>query len=91
MRGRGMARWWRRGRLDSGRPIDEDGDGYGMGWWIDDARQRVYHDGHWSGTSTYIVHDRRRGLWAIVLSNAEGADVAGIGESLLERVTADPL
>jgi len=78
-----MRQWWTRGALDSGEPIDDDGDGYGMGWWIDEAQQRVYHDGSWSGTSTYIVHDRRRGLWAIVLSNAEDADVAAIGEALL--------
>jgi CubicO group peptidase (beta-lactamase class C family) len=69
------------GRLDSGELLD-----YGLGWCVgaSDGRRFVNHAGSWAGTSTYIMRFLDRGDSAIVLSNDEGLDAAGLGERVLE-------
>jgi CubicO group peptidase (beta-lactamase class C family) len=74
-------RLWTNGELDDGSPIDDDGFGYGLGWVLDE-RGNALHSGSWSGTATFIAHDRQADLWIIVLSNDEEADVEDIAKAL---------
>lgn len=78
-------RAWTSGSLDSGEPIDDDGDGYGYGWVTDDEG-RVSHSGSWMGTSTYLLRDDAEAVSVVVLSNDESADVASIAEALADLV-----
>ena len=76
---------WSNGTLNKGQPIvDEDGDGYGCGWVIDQSRAIVSHTGSWDGTSTCVLMDLKGGLTVVVLSNDENADTQSLGESVLE-------
>ncbi|MEO8670478.1 MAG: serine hydrolase domain-containing protein [Tahibacter sp.] len=77
---------WSNGHLDSGKPINDEGDGYGLGWFVGSDASYVFHSGTWDGTATYLRHDIRRKLWVIVLSNDEDADVATIADGLLGLV-----
>jgi len=78
-----LERMWTSAKLDSGEAIDEDGEGYGLGWFVDHDTGDVFHSGSWSGTATYIAHQYQSDLFVIVLSNDEDAAVSEIAESLL--------
>lgn len=76
---------WSKGTLDNGRPIDDDGVGYGYGWFIE-AGGRVAHSGSWYGTATYLLRDNPKKVAVIVLSNDGNADVNAIAEALADLV-----
>ena len=79
-----QTRAWSNGTLNKGRPIvDDEGDGYGRGWSIDQSRPLVSHTGSWDGTSTCMLMDLENGLTVVVLSNDENADTFSLGESIL--------
>jgi CubicO group peptidase (beta-lactamase class C family) len=69
-------------RLNSGV-----GCGYGLGWFLSSThRGRIAeHDGGWQGFSTAMVRCLDEGLSAIVLSNIEDADAAGLAHALTVR------
>ena len=80
-----QSRAWRNGQLDNGKPIeDDDGDGYGFGWFVEDSGARVSHSGSWDGTSTYIVMNLQTGLTVAVLSNDETTESGELAESVAE-------
>ena len=82
---------WTNGELDDGSPIEADEEGYGCGWTVAPDGSGVWHSGSWMGTATFIGRRHRDGLWVIVLSNDEDADVQGIAHSLVEhRTRASP-
>jgi CubicO group peptidase (beta-lactamase class C family) len=75
---------WTNGRYDNGKPIrDEDGDGYGFGWFIQKKRHIVFHSGSWGGTATYLLLDLEKGFTIAVLSNNENAAVSDLAEEIL--------
>jgi CubicO group peptidase (beta-lactamase class C family) len=75
---------WTNGRYDNGKPIrDDDGNGYGFGWVIEEKRQVVSHSGSWNGTSTYLLLDLQNGLTVAVLSNDEKTAVSDLAEEIL--------
>ncbi len=79
-------RVWRSGKLDSGELIeDDDGNGYGYGWVIEDAGV-VSHSGSWMGAATYVLRDRHNKVSVVVLSNDENAEVSDIAEALAALV-----
>lgn len=79
-------RVWRNGRLDSGERIeDDDGNGYGYGWVIEDGGV-VSHSGSWMGTATYVLRDRNNRISVVVLSNDENAEVSEIAKALAALV-----
>lgn len=84
-----LARAFDNGRLDNGRPIVTDGQGYGYGWHIDDEG-RVSHSGSWSGTSTYLAFDPASGDGLVVLSNLESAGAENIGIELAKLWAEEP-
>ncbi len=81
---------WANGRYDNGHPIkNEDGDGYGIGWVIEEKRRLVSHSGSWNGTATYFLLDLENGLTVAVLSNNEKAAVSDLAEEILALFFAD--
>lgn len=77
---------WSSGKLDSGERIeDDDGNGYGYGWVIEDGGV-VSHSGSWMGTATYVMRDLRNKISVVVLSNDENAEVSDIAEALAALV-----
>lgn len=81
---------WTNGRYDNGKPIrDDDGDGYGFGWVIEEKRQVVSHSGGWSGTATYLIMDLKHGLTVAVLSNDDKAAVSDLAEKILKLFRAE--
>jgi CubicO group peptidase (beta-lactamase class C family) len=81
---------WSNGRYDNGNPIkDEDGDGYGFGWVIEEKRRLVSHSGSWSGTATYLLLEMENGLTVAVLSNDEKTAVSDLAEEILALFLAD--
>ncbi len=80
-----LALAFKNGRLDNGKPIeDENGNGYGFGWFVAPEGKAVWHSGSWYGTATYITRDLASAIDAVVLSNDEDADVEQLGDSILE-------
>jgi CubicO group peptidase (beta-lactamase class C family) len=76
---------YQNGRFDNGRAIkDEDGNGYGFGWVVPPHGKRVWHTGSWYGTASYIVRDLDTTTDVVVLSNDENADVAQLGDDILD-------
>jgi CubicO group peptidase (beta-lactamase class C family) len=71
------------GSFDNGEPIDEEGDGYGFGWYLDGGGDGAYHSGSWYGSATYLARQPSTRRWVIVLSNDEDVDAGAIGEALL--------
>ncbi|MDP9003462.1 MAG: beta-lactamase family protein [Verrucomicrobiota bacterium] len=81
---------WSGGRYDNSKPIrDEDGDGYGVGWVIENKRHLVSHSGSWSGTATYLLLDLERGYTVAVLSNDEKTEVGHLAEKILTLFSKD--
>lgn len=76
---------WSSGRLDNGRAIASDGNGYGYGWFIE-PNNVVSHSGSWFGSSTYVLRQLADGVSVIVLSNDEDAEVSEIAEALARLV-----
>ncbi|MBD2652669.1 beta-lactamase family protein [Synechocystis sp. FACHB-383] len=70
------------GNYDDGGLIDDDGEGYGMGWQV--ASSYVHHSGSWLGTSTYYRHYKTPSLSIVVLSNDEAYD----GEAIADEIAA---
>jgi len=73
------------GAYDSGRPIkDEDGNGYGFGWTLEEADGEKYatHTGSWKGTATYYQRNLTTGVTVIVLANNEDAGVVPLAEAI---------
>jgi len=81
---------WTDGRYDNGNAIkDDDGDGYGFGWVIENNHHRVSHSGSWNGTATYLLLDLEKGFTVAVLSNDEKIDVSDLAEEILAVFLAD--
>ena len=81
---------WTGGRLDSGKPVrDEDGNGYGYGWFTDPDKPLVFHSGSWDGTSTFLIMGRNNGLTVAVLSNDENADTESLARAIYELFDDD--
>lgn len=61
------------GALDDGSPIDDDGQGYGYGWYLEtvDGEDYAVHSGSWMGTSTYYQRNLTTGVSVILLANGE--------------------
>lgn len=60
--------------LDTGKPVKEDGDGYGFGWWLySEGKPRrvtiLYHAGSWTGYSTLDTVYLRDKMYIAILSN----------------------
>lgn len=68
------------GELDDGTPIEDEGDGYGMGWQI--TPNYVHHSGSWMGTSTDYRHYLKPQVSIIVLSNDEAFDTTTLTEEI---------
>ena len=77
---------WANGTLDDGTPIDADEEGYGCGWVVAPDGSGAWHSGSWYGTAAFIARRHRDGLWVVVLSNDEDADVQAIGHELVDLV-----
>ena len=81
---------WKNGRFDNGKPVrDEDGNGYGFGWFIDPDKPLVFHSGSWDGTSTNLIMGRNNGLTVAVLSNDENADTEALAEAIYALFNRD--
>ncbi len=65
------------GALDDGSPIDDDGQGYGYGWFLEtvDGDDYAMHSGSWMGTSTYYQRNLTTGVSVILLANGEDIDL----------------
>lgn len=80
----GQKRLFENGRLDNGEPIeDENGNGYGCGWFLASDRNLAWHSGSWSGTATYVARDMDADIMVAVLSNDENAEVEELGDEIL--------
>jgi len=68
---------FRNGSTDDGTPIDDDGAGYGYGWFLAemDGADYAYHSGSWTGTSTYYQRNLTTGISVILLANGESIDL----------------
>jgi CubicO group peptidase (beta-lactamase class C family) len=68
---------FRNGSTDDGTPIDDDGAGYGYGWFLAemDGADYAYHSGSWTGTSTYYQRNLTTGISVILLANGESSDL----------------
>ena len=77
---------WANGTLDDGTPIDADEEGYGCGWVVAPDGSGAWHSGSWYGTAAFIARRHRDGLWVVVLSNDEDADVQSIAHALADLV-----
>lgn len=68
---------FRNGTFDDGSPIDDDGSGYGFGWFLAemDGSDYAYHSGSWTGTSTYYQRNLVTGVTVILLANGESIDL----------------
>lgn len=65
------------GTMADGSPIDDDGQGYGYGWFLEDIEGSDYamHSGSWMGTSTYFQRNLTTGVSVILLANGESIDL----------------
>lgn len=65
------------GALDDGSAIDDDGQGYGFGWFLEtiDGAEYALHSGSWMGTSTYYQRNLATGISVILLANGEDIDL----------------
>ncbi len=73
------------GTLDDGSPIlDEDGDGYGFGWGLEDtdAGRIAEHSGSWYGTSAYYWRNLDTGVAVILMANGESAGLSGLAADI---------
>ena len=73
------------GTYDNGQPIrDEEGNGYGFGWTVEEADGEKYatHTGSWMGTATYYQRNLTSGVTVIVLANNEDAGVVPLAEAI---------
>ncbi len=73
------------GTYDNGKPIrDEEGNGYGFGWTVEEADGEKYatHTGSWTGTATYYQRNLTSGVTVIVLANNEDAGVVPLAEAI---------
>lgn len=61
------------GVMADGSPIDDDGQGYGYGWFLEeiDGNEYAMHSGSWMGTSTYFQRNLTTGVSVILLANGE--------------------
>ncbi len=61
------------GVMADGSPIDDDGQGYGYGWFLEeiDGSDYAMHSGSWMGTSTYFQRNLTTGVSVILLANGE--------------------
>ncbi len=65
------------GTMADGSPIDDDGQGYGYGWFLEqiDGNSYAMHSGSWMGTSTYFQRNLTTGVTVILLANGESIDL----------------
>ena len=73
------------GTYDNGKPIrDEEGNGYGFGWTVEEADGEKYatHTGSWTGTATYYQRNLTSGVTVNVLANNEDAGVVPLAEAI---------
>ena len=68
---------FRNGLLEDGTPIDDEGEGYGYGWflWGTDEADYATHSGSWTGTSTFYQRNLTTGVSVILLANGESIDL----------------
>lgn len=72
-----MSRLFSNGSMADGSPIDDDGQGYGYGWFLErvDGNDYAMHSGSWMGTSTYFQRNLTTGVSVILLANGESIDL----------------
>lgn len=72
-----MSVLFRNGEMADGSPIDDDGQGYGYGWFLEtiDGNDYAMHSGSWMGTSTYYQRNLTTGVSVILLANGEDIDL----------------
>lgn len=65
------------GAMADGSAIDDDGQGYGYGWFLEAIEGADYamHSGSWTGTSTYYQRNLTTGVSVILLANGEDIDL----------------
>lgn len=72
-----MSRLFSNGSMADGSPIDDEGQGYGYGWFLEqiDGNDYAMHSGSWMGTSTYFQRNLTTGVSVILLANGESIDL----------------
>lgn len=77
------------GRLDDGRPIKDEGEGYGWGWILEEEDGRTIiasHEGSWMGTAALYYRDLETGLSVIILANGEDLGIWDMADDILDVV-----
>ena len=70
------------GLLKNGSRVTDDGDGYGLGYFIDDTKNaRVfYHSGEWLSYSSYVAYYPDEDYWEVAFANNLDLEVANLFE-----------
>jgi CubicO group peptidase (beta-lactamase class C family) len=89
---RPLARATRDAMLAPARLTDGATSGYGLGWYLDslDGRRRAHHGGSLPGFRAHMSRLVDDSVSVIVLTNAEGANAAGIGALVTRAYLAAP-
>ena len=70
------------GQFDNGRSIQDEGEGYGFGWYI--TANYIHHSGSWYGTSTYYRHYLQQPVTLILLSNDENYSATDLADKIAD-------